>query len=193
MFVLCSIDERVAEYGGQLFLDGFGKKLIFSGGSAHQEDLLNTTWGKPEAEHFAEIACDMGVPDDKIIIENKAQNTGQNIEFMYALLRERAEVAVVSACTKTLYGAADFRDVQETVAGCGDGDYRHLAENSLRKVFRRANPKEQVINLVVGDLQRIREYPKLGFQIEQDIPADVWTAYEKLVAAGFTEHVIAEQ
>jgi hypothetical protein len=43
---------------------------------------------------------------------------------------------------------------------------------------------------MVGDLQRIREYPARGFQIPQDIPDDVWEAYLELVKAGFDRHLI---
>jgi len=43
---------------------------------------------------------------------------------------------------------------------------------------------------MVGDLQRIREYPRMGFQIEQEIPAEVRAAYEALVAAGYDRHLI---
>jgi hypothetical protein len=43
---------------------------------------------------------------------------------------------------------------------------------------------------MVGDLQRIRLYPALGFQIEQEIPAEILGAFEELVAAGFTKYLI---
>lgn len=43
---------------------------------------------------------------------------------------------------------------------------------------------------MVGDLQRIKEYPAKGFQIEQEIPDEVWSAYETLVAAGYDKHLI---
>jgi hypothetical protein len=46
-----------------------------------------------------------------------------------------------------------------------------------------------VIDMMVGDLQRIKIYPEKGFQIPQEIPDGVWTAYEKLVAWGFTRHL----
>jgi len=49
---------------------------------------------------------------------------------------------------------------------------------------------EQVINIMVGDLQRIKIYPKRGFQIFQEIPEDVWQAYEKLVSLGYTKHLV---
>ena len=50
--------------------------------------------------------------------------------------------------------------------------------------------KDFVISVMVGDLQRIREYPKRGFQIEQDIPNEVWQAHEDLVATGFDKHLM---
>ena len=43
---------------------------------------------------------------------------------------------------------------------------------------------------MVGDLQRIKFYPRLGFQIKQEIPDDVWQAYEKLVALGYDKHLM---
>ena len=43
---------------------------------------------------------------------------------------------------------------------------------------------------MVGDLQRIRVYAERGFQIPQEIPANVWSAYEKLVALGYTAHLV---
>ena len=44
---------------------------------------------------------------------------------------------------------------------------------------------------MVGALQRIRLYPAKGFQIHQDIPDDVWRAYEALVEAGYDTHLVA--
>ena len=35
--------------------------------------------------------------------------------------------------------------------------------------------------MLVGDLQRVIEYPKLDFAIEQDVPEDVHAAYESLI------------
>ena len=50
--------------------------------------------------------------------------------------------------------------------------------------------KKSQIDSMVGSMQRIREYPKLGYQIEQEIPDDVWQAYEFLVAAGYDSKLI---
>jgi hypothetical protein len=49
-----------------------------------------------------------------------------------------------------------------------------------------------MINIMVGDLQRIKEYPKMGFQVEQQIPDEVWQAYLELVKFGFTDQIMKD-
>jgi uncharacterized membrane protein len=47
-----------------------------------------------------------------------------------------------------------------------------------------------VISIMVGDLQRIKVYADKGFQIHQEIPDEIWSAYEELIAAGYNRHLI---
>ena len=49
---------------------------------------------------------------------------------------------------------------------------------------------EATLNLMVGDLQRLRVYAEKGFQAPVDVPEDVWAAYERLAAAGYDTYVI---
>ena len=49
---------------------------------------------------------------------------------------------------------------------------------------------EKLINMMVGDLQRIKLYPEKGFQVYQEIPDDVWEAYEELVSMGFNRQLV---
>ena len=49
---------------------------------------------------------------------------------------------------------------------------------------------EDIINEMVGDLQRIQLYPKLGYQTKQEIPKEVKKAYNELVKLGFTKHLL---
>jgi uncharacterized SAM-binding protein YcdF (DUF218 family) len=51
-------------------------------------------------------------------------------------------------------------------------------------------PLEKVIHIMVGDLQRIRIYPEKGFQVAQEIPEDVWQAYNRLIELGFDQHMV---
>jgi hypothetical protein len=49
---------------------------------------------------------------------------------------------------------------------------------------------DDVISIMVGDLQRIKVYAEKGFQIFQDIPPQVWSAFEELVRSGYDRHLI---
>ena len=84
IFVLGSLDTRVAEYAADLFLQGLAPYIIFSGGLG---SLTTNIFKKPEAEIFADIAITKGVPEDKIIIENKSTNTGENVLFTREILK----------------------------------------------------------------------------------------------------------
>jgi len=86
ILVLCSHDTAVAERGASLFLDGWAPWLIYSGG---QGAITRQIWNEPEAELFARIAVERGVPADRILIENASTNTGENIQFTSLLLADR--------------------------------------------------------------------------------------------------------
>ena len=80
-----SHDLNVAKRCAELFLDGYGDIIIFTGGFGR---ITKELWNMTEAEKFAQIAINMGVPKDKIIIENKATNTGENISKTKELLNK---------------------------------------------------------------------------------------------------------
>lgn len=50
--------------------------------------------------------------------------------------------------------------------------------------------QDALINIMVGDLQRIIEYPAKGYQIPQDVPDEVMESYRRLLEAGYDKHLI---
>ena len=52
-------------------------------------------------------------------------------------------------------------------------------------------PRDLVIDILVGDVQRMQVYADLGFQVPQPMPADVRAAWEELAARGYTGHLVA--
>src|SRR5258708_1944573 len=83
LLILCSHDKRVAERAAQLFLDDWAPLMIFSGGLG---SITRTFWTEPEADQFAAIAIRMGVPQERILIENRSTNTGENFRLTRKLL-----------------------------------------------------------------------------------------------------------
>lgn len=71
ILVLGSHDLRVAERGAELFLQGLAPYIIFSGGLGN---FTKEIWDESEADKFATVAMNMGVPRDAILIENRSTN-----------------------------------------------------------------------------------------------------------------------
>ena len=86
ILVLCSHDTAVAARGAELFLQQWAPLLIFAGGLGA---ITRGLWDEPEADQFARIAVGMGVPQDRILIENRSTNTGENVRFTKQLLAAR--------------------------------------------------------------------------------------------------------
>ena len=49
--------------------------------------------------------------------------------------------------------------------------------------------RDLVINAMVGDFQRILDYPELGYASPQPVPARVRAAFGLLVGAGYRAHL----
>ena len=190
ILVLCSHDTAVAERGAELFLAGYAPLLIFSGGLGV---ITRHLWQEPEADQFAAIAVGMGVPRERILIENRSTNTGENIQFTRQLLAEKQlspnRFIVVQKPYMERRSYATFKrhwpekDVVVTSPRVSFDDY-------LTAYSNKALSADDVVGIMVGDLQRIRVYAVKGFQIPQDIPDDVWAAYEELVRAGYRKYLV---
>lgn len=186
--VLGSHDPRVAERGAELWHEGWAPLLVFSGGLGN---FTKGVWTETEADTFAKIARAAGVPDDSMLIENTSTNTGENIRNTQALFAQHnihpRTLIVVQKPYMERRAFASFRKAWPEV------DVIVTSPQISYEAYPTKNiPKDDLINILVGDLQRIKAYSSNGFQIPQDIPPNVWDAYEQLVALGYTKHLLAK-
>lgn len=191
LLVLCSHDTRVAERGAELFLQGWAPLLIFSGGLGK---ITGQMWSEPEADQFAKIAIEMGVPAEKILIENKSTNTSENVLFTRRLLAEKGldpqRFILVQKPYMERRSYATFSNwwpEKEAIVTSAQVSF----EEYLKQYNNPQLTSDEVISIMVGDLQRIKVYPEKGFQIYQEIPSDVWAAFEELVGAGYNRHLVS--
>jgi uncharacterized SAM-binding protein YcdF (DUF218 family) len=189
VLVLCSHDTIVADRGAELFLDGWAPLLIFSGGLGA---ITKHFWSEPEANQFAQIAIAGGVPADRILIENRSSNTGENVLFTRRLLAERGldprTFIVVQKPYMERRSYATFKQVWPEKEVIVTSPQLSMDEYLARYSHETLSP-DDVVSIMVGDLQRIQLYPAKGFQIPQEIPPDVWRAYHELIAAGYDRHL----
>lgn len=193
ILVLGSYDLRVAAYAAKLFLEGYAPLIIFSGKEgivANTGQLTSQLWGgKSEAEAFTDVAIKAGVPKEKILIENQSTNTSENIQFTQKLLEEKGlgvqKFILVQKPYMERRSYATFKQrwpEKDAIVTSPPISYEEYPYE--------LKPREAVINSVVGDLQRIKVYGEKGYSVPQQIPADVWDAYEKLVAMGYDKNLV---
>jgi uncharacterized SAM-binding protein YcdF (DUF218 family) len=193
ILVLCSHDTVVAERGARLFLDGWAPLLIYSGGLG---TITRRLWTEPEADQFAAIALDMGVPPDRILIENRSTNTGENILLTKALLAERHLAPDTFIVVQKPYmerrSYATFRKLwpEKQVIVTSP---RLSMDDYMDRFSHASLTRDDVISIMLGDLQRIQVYPGKGFQIHQEIPPGVWDAFHELVRAGYDKRLLSPE
>lgn len=186
ILVLGSNDVRVGEHGARLFLRGLAPLMVCSGNVGR---LTAGRFEKSEAETFADAAVSLGVPPSAILTEDTSTNTGENIDRSRALLASRgvnpSRVILVQKPYMERRAWATFKqrwpgpDLQVTSPPI---PYDEYPTPDI--------PPDLVINILVGDVQRMRVYAERGFQVPQPIPDDVWAAWEGLVARGYTGHLV---
>lgn len=182
-----SHDPGVAGRAAELYVAGLFPVLVFSGGNS---PTTVARFPRGEAVHYREYAVALGVPDDVILVEPDAGNTGQNITFSRRVLAEAGivprSVLLVSKpyMERRCYATARklWPEVEVVCASepLGLDDY-----------LKSIGDEKLVVDMLVGDLQRVIEYPGLGFAVEQQVPRDVREAYASLVRDGFTSRLIA--
>lgn len=186
---LGSHDLGVAGFAAKLYRRGLFPVVVFSGGNS---PTTVNRFPRGEAVHYRERALELGVPDRDILLEPRATNTGQNITFSRALLLDTVGVTVHSV----LLVCKPYTQ-RRAYATCRkvwpDVDVRCASEPLTFDDYVTSIGNERlVIDMLVGDLQRIVEYPRRGFTIPQDVPAPVHEAYERLRARGFTSRILRE-
>ena len=188
ILALGSHDLRVPERVAELYLEGFAPLVIMSGGLGN---FTQEIWTEKEADKFAAIAIEKGVPEEAILIENNSTNTGENILFTQNLLKEKGldlqSFIVVQKPYMERRSYATFKKHWP-----GKKLFVTSPQISFDEYPNEEIPLERVINIMVGDLQRIKFYPGKGFQIYQQIPEKVWKAYERLIELGFDKHLMKE-
>ncbi len=188
ILALGSHDTRVAERAAELYHQGWAPLIIFSGGLGRLTDGM---WTEPEADLFARIAVEKGVPPADIFIENKSTNTGENIRYVQQMLQEKQRSVRSFILVQKPY--MERRSLATFEKNWPGQQFMVTSPQiSFEDYPTRDIPLEKVINIMVGDLQRIRLYPAKGFQTYQDIPSNVWNAYERLVEMGFTSQLVGE-
>lgn len=185
-------DQTVGARAAQLYLDGYAPYVLFSGG------LGKGTEGRlrqSEAEVYADIAAEMGMPRDKMLLETCSTNTGENLRFSHALLQDTG----IDLRTAIVVHQPNMgRRIRATLEKqWPDHSVRFLiapADRSLEAYLERLASygveEFEMISNIVGDFQRMEVYAQLGYQTPQIMPQEAREAFERMKAFGYTKYII---
>ncbi len=183
---LGSHDLGVAVVAVDLFHQGMFPLVVFTGANA---PTTLDRFPRGEAVHYREYAIDHGVPADAVLIETEATNTAENLTLTRDLLAERGvkprSVLLMSRPYQQRRAFATCKKVwPEVDVLCAS---RPL---TLDEYVVSIGDVKRVIDMLVGDTQRIEEYAGRGYAIPQQVPPTVQAAYDRLVEAGFTSRLL---
>lgn len=182
-----SQDLAVAGTAARAFHDKGADWLICSGGFGKDTAAL---FREPEGVLYARQCLALGVPEDRLIIEREAANSGENFLFSKKLLGDRGVFPKTGAVACKPYmarralatGAMQWQEVQWSVC---------RPKLSFLDYVRQGRDLNTVLELMVGDLQRLRVYAG-RFQAPVEVPEGIWAAYERLAGDGYDKYVIRE-
>ena len=183
-------DEDIPKRCAELFHRGFAPYVCFSGGLGRNTDKL---WSKSEAERFAAIAMEHGVPEQDILLENKSTNSAENILFSHKILEEAGLANGKLICVHKPFMERRLKAAMGVYWPEINAVYTSPQlglEEYIRRTMAQGMTKKGVIDVLVGDFQRMDVYAKKGFQLPQEIPAACWQAFDNLVELGYTGELV---
>lgn len=139
--------------------------------------------------HYREYAVEQGVPAESILVEPRATNTAENLEYSRQLLGVRRiavkSVLIMSRPYQQRRAYATCKLIwPEVDVVCASNPL------DLDDYVRSIGDPQRVVNMLVGDTQRIEVYAERGFAVPQEMPDEVQAAFGRLVAAGYTSRLI---
>ncbi|MGY0236165.1 YdcF family protein [Longispora urticae] len=185
--VLGGHDLGVPRHAAELFHQGYFARMVVTGGPNRTRP---EEFPDGEAARFRDIAMQFGVPEQAILLEPRAANTGQNISLSRQVLAGDSvpvdSVLIVSMPSMQRRAFATCRKVWpevETVL-CSS------AALAWPDYIDSIGDEDLVLSNLVGDTQRVVEYPAHGYAIAQDISDDVLEAFRRLIDAGYTSRLM---
>ncbi len=194
IFGLGSIDTGVAQRCAELYLNGYGDYIVFSGNRGKgTEGVISVT----EAELFKQIAVQAGVPEDKIYLEKEATNTYENFLYSMKIIDENGlkceSMITVSKpyATRRVYQIAklDMPNCKVIVTSSKQRREEYLTFCKSLGNF----PEDDLINEIVGEISILQIAPKYKLQIKQEIPQNVIDSYKVLCEKGYTKYLITDE
>ena len=186
ILVLGNSDIRTVDKAVELYKKNYANKIIITGGLGR---ISSNLFDKPEAVVFKNIAVQKGVKDLDIEIESNSTNTFDNFRFTKKMIDEsKVSVKSIIIVTKPymekrayLMAKEIFHNTNLTVTS-PDIEFSNYPNQILTKEF--------VINMLVGEIQRLIIYASHSEIEKVNMPKDILQNYNYLIEKGYTKQLL---
>lgn len=184
--VLGCHDLGVATCAARLYHEGAFPLLVITGANSV---TTRARFPRGEAVHYREHAMALGVPDRAILLESRACNTGENIALSRILLACHAVVpATVALVTRPYHRRRALATCRRQWPAVDV--WSACSPLGLDAYVESIGDPRRVVDMVVGDTQRLWLHAEAGFAEPDPVPGDVRAAFERLVTAGYTSRLL---
>jgi uncharacterized SAM-binding protein YcdF (DUF218 family) len=179
-------DLKIPRTCGQLYIEGYANKIVFTGGIGAGTADLNEREALVFEKELKKIYPQ--IPTDDLLIEEQSTHTGENINFSNLLITERwPELAFDKFEGKVIITANAYR--QRRVYLTMKKVYPHInvinypPETGFYEELRLFESKGQdMVALLLEELWRFKDYPPKGLMLKDTIPKEIKDAYRALRA-----------
>lgn len=177
IFAFGGRDLTVPGHVARLYADGYAPLVLVTGATGPYTDTMYAT---SEAETYAKQLRQLGLPEQAIVLEPLARNTGENVAFGMQALVDRGYAAdrlllvgipfLMRRASATF--AAQFPSVV-TVPSPPPGTYEEYAQKSPYDLASR----------LVAEVERLFQYASFGFCAPVSVPKEVIEAVSAISGA----------
>jgi uncharacterized SAM-binding protein YcdF (DUF218 family) len=169
IFVLGRDDFNIPQKAIEFFQNNLAPTILLSGGVGR----LSGTIKGSEANAFRDYIQKQGVPAERILLEESATNTGENISKGLDVLKMRGALKRIILVT---HGPHMRRALAVARAQNKTVEWLAAPDSCLMSSVA----PERLQKELVGEIDRLVKYPKLGYFEEQNIPNEILAAKKML-------------
>lgn len=173
----------MAERAAELFHEGRAPVIVFSG-------FAHPAFGINESKLLAKRAIELGVPSDRILQEDRATNTGLNIQLSAQLLIKNGIVEHKIILVHRPFMTRRFLATAEVQWPDPKPEFyvtsaRYNFEDYLSREDKDYGLAERTMLSMLKDYRAINDYYLKGFSSKQPKNPEAEAAFQRLVARGF--------
>ena len=186
IFILGNSSDQLPHEAAILYKRHLAPLLVISGGRGR----ISKNDTEREAYRYTKSLILEDIPSNRIISEDKASNTGENITFAKKLLEDKKlEVRKAIAVTTPVLSRRHkltlvklWPSINWTLHTPAVPRFEQLLSSANADVF---------INLLVGEIDRLQSYPTRGFMDTVSIPRKVAESNDLLKNSGYVDQLVS--